>query len=127
MAGFYGGDTEQMRMHGAASQRGAQRIADITAAMGASIDSVLWQGPDAEAFRALWHSSVKPGMLARAKEVRATGQELDQHAEQQEQARSEEHTSELQSRGHLVCRLLLDKRNNNVLDNDNINTTIKSK
>src|SRR5690625_6334310 len=25
--------------------------------------------------------------------------------------RSEEHTSELQSRGHLVCRLLLDKTN----------------
>src|SRR5690625_7364373 len=27
-------------------------------------------------------------------------------------ARSEEHTSELQSRGHLVCRLLLEKNNN---------------
>src|SRR5690625_6774430 len=27
-------------------------------------------------------------------------------------ARSEEHTSELQSRGHLVCRLLLEKKNN---------------
>src|SRR5207253_11349568 len=27
--------------------------------------------------------------------------------------RSEEHTSELQSRGHLVCRLLLDKKNDN--------------
>src|SRR5690625_6497179 len=26
--------------------------------------------------------------------------------------RSEEHTSELQSRGHLVCRLVLDKKNN---------------
>src|SRR5690625_6810473 len=26
-------------------------------------------------------------------------------------ARSEEHTSELQSRGHLVCRLLLEKKN----------------
>src|SRR5690625_5862005 len=26
--------------------------------------------------------------------------------------RSEEHTSELQSRGHLVCRLLLEKRKN---------------
>ena len=25
--------------------------------------------------------------------------------------RSEEHTSELQSRGHLVCRLLLEKKN----------------
>src|SRR5207253_3533490 len=29
--------------------------------------------------------------------------------------RSEEHTSELQSRGHLVCRLLLEKKNNNVM------------
>src|SRR5207253_9123624 len=29
-------------------------------------------------------------------------------------ARSEEHTSELQSRGHLVCRLLLEKKKTNV-------------
>src|SRR5690625_6729604 len=29
--------------------------------------------------------------------------------------RSEEHTSELQSRGHLVCRLLLEKINNKLL------------
>src|SRR5437870_11233986 len=28
------------------------------------------------------------------------------------QLRSEEHTSELQSRGHLVCRLLLEKKHN---------------
>src|SRR5690625_6853370 len=28
-----------------------------------------------------------------------------------EHRRSEEHTSELQSRGHLVCRLLLEKKN----------------
>src|SRR5690625_6141846 len=28
--------------------------------------------------------------------------------------RSEEHTSELQSRGHLVCRLLLEKKNENI-------------
>src|SRR5690625_6650923 len=31
--------------------------------------------------------------------------------------RSEEHTSELQSRGHLVCRLLLEKKNRNVCNN----------
>src|SRR5439155_22773185 len=30
--------------------------------------------------------------------------------EQDERRRSEEHTSELQSRGHLVCRLLLEKK-----------------
>src|SRR5437870_13637921 len=29
-------------------------------------------------------------------------------------ARSEEHTSELQSRGHLVCRLLLEKKKKNI-------------
>src|SRR5207253_10936329 len=28
-------------------------------------------------------------------------------------SRSEEHTSELQSRGHIVCRLLLEKKKNN--------------
>src|SRR5439155_18942462 len=28
--------------------------------------------------------------------------------------RSEEHTSELQSRGHLVCRLLLEKKKNDI-------------
>src|SRR3989442_7567015 len=30
-------------------------------------------------------------------------------------ARSEEHTSELQSRPHLVCRLLLEKKNNRTM------------
>src|SRR5690625_7000459 len=33
-------------------------------------------------------------------------------AHMQSRLRSEEHTSELQSRGHLVCRLLLEKKNN---------------
>src|SRR3989442_4868855 len=30
--------------------------------------------------------------------------------------RSEEHTSELQSRPHLVCRLLLEKKNKNIIN-----------
>src|SRR5690625_6964778 len=30
-------------------------------------------------------------------------------------SRSEEHTSELQSRGHLVCRLLLEKKNKTII------------
>src|SRR5690625_4653654 len=41
--------------------------------------------------------------------------DADQHrrksAARSHRARSEEHTSELQSRGHLVCRLLLEKKN----------------
>src|SRR5207253_10196001 len=40
---------------------------------------------------------------------------------EREIVRSEEHTSELQSRGHLVCRLLLEKKKKN--KNNNINKT----
>src|SRR5690625_5369493 len=35
-----------------------------------------------------------------------------QRKERKRALRSEEHTSELQSRGHLVCRLLLEKKKN---------------
>src|SRR5439155_7054001 len=41
---------------------------------------------------------------------RAVHVEADGHAAEGA-LRSEEHTSELQSRGHLVCRLLLEKKN----------------
>src|SRR5256884_4470444 len=41
-----------------------------------------------------------------------------QLARPQSQKRSEEHTSELQSRLHLVCRLLLEKKNNQALEHD---------
>src|SRR5687768_17773142 len=43
--------------------------------------------------------------------VRA-GTEHPGHARTDDQHRSEEHTSELQSRLHLVCRLLLEKKKN---------------
>src|SRR5690625_6568278 len=39
--------------------------------------------------------------------------------------RSEEHTSELQSRGHLVCRLLLEKKKN-TMKHDDTNKQIRS-
>src|SRR5207253_7836583 len=41
--------------------------------------------------------------------------------------RSEEHTSELQSRGHLVCRLLLEKKKKKKKLHNNKKITIKSK
>src|SRR5690625_5593656 len=37
--------------------------------------------------------------------------------------RSEEHTSELQSRGHLVCRLLLEKKKKKLYDNHSLYKT----
>src|SRR5207253_9190027 len=38
-------------------------------------------------------------------------QQSETQLEHLQETRSEEHTSELQSRGHLVCRLLLEKKN----------------
>src|SRR5690625_2233687 len=38
---------------------------------------------------------------------------LEKKKKEWKELRSEEHTSELQSRGHLVCRLLLEKKKNN--------------
>src|SRR2546429_5414643 len=52
-------------------------------------------------FRCRQHAAVAKSVVARAKCV--SMDEIDD-------ARSEEHTSELQSRLHLVCRLLLEKK-----------------
>src|SRR2546429_4809270 len=45
---------------------------------------------------------------------RALGEDLGQRPVQEVADRSEEHTSELQSRLHLVCRLLLEKKKHNL-------------
>src|SRR3989442_4474634 len=45
-----------------------------------------------------------------ARQLRQLAQERFVHAEIAKLLRSEEHTSELQSRPHLVCRLLLEKK-----------------
>src|SRR5439155_27322346 len=57
-------------------------------------------GPAAEAFAALARHTLAGAAVAVAPGPLAVVRE-----------RSEEHTSELQSRGHLVCRLLLEKKN----------------
>src|SRR5439155_26884677 len=44
--------------------------------------------------------------------IRRVGQSFNFATARVMSTRSEEHTSELQSRGHLVCRLLLEKKNN---------------
>src|SRR5690554_8053950 len=45
-----------------------------------------------------------------------TGRRLDRRGAVADLGRSEEHTSELQSRPHLVCRLLLEKKKTCLLD-----------
>src|SRR2546422_8424698 len=51
-----------------------------------------------------------PGLKFEKKVIKTTGDKLQTAS----LARSEEHTSELQSRLHLVCRLLLEKKKKNI-------------
>ncbi|WP_394215534.1 WXG100 family type VII secretion target [Brachybacterium vulturis] len=86
MAGFYGSDTDHLRQHGAASRQGAQALIELTDRVTAVIDAASWVGSDAEAFRTQWHGTVKARLRTQADTLRGTGDQLDQHAEEQDQA-----------------------------------------
>src|SRR5207244_4657520 len=55
-----------------------------------------------------WHQAVSPRVVGSCRAV-STSARLTPHASAK-RIRSEEHTSELQSPDHLVCRLLLEKK-----------------
>src|SRR5437870_6617486 len=70
-----------------------------------------------EAGKGLAHGDLRNAFLCRVKEEPPDESQPDaglpvslQKEESSAGHRSEEHTSELQSRGHLVCRLLLEKK-----------------
>src|SRR5438067_7565056 len=84
----------------------AQRILDEIG--GEKIEAVMWsldtpdQGIKCQRHEQPDHGPLKPGTHAQFATATLGGEE--------EHARSEEHTSELQSRFDLVCRLLLEKK-----------------
>src|SRR3712207_8832946 len=56
-----------------------------------------------------------------AEERRGVAEGVDGRAE-----RSEEHTSELQSRQYLVCRLLLEKKNHTLISESSLTQTLQT-
>src|SRR5690625_6460169 len=54
----------------------------------------------------------KKSLTPREERIIAGFEDIQQFVEDHGRVRSEEHTSELQSRGHLVCRLLLENKKN---------------
>src|SRR5690625_6128624 len=84
-----------------------ERLARARAVLGtAERSAARWGGRiDRTALRSLDATeSSAPAQLRPVEADESTGTRLP---------RSEEHTSELQSRGHLVCRLLLEKKKHN--------------
>ena len=86
MTGFYGADTDQLRQHGTATRQGAEALIELTERVSAVIDAAAWVGTDADAFRAEWNGTLKPGLHTQAETLRGKGDQLDQHAEEQDQA-----------------------------------------
>src|SRR3712207_8398118 len=60
-------------------------------------------------------TGVLPAVVASTTDGKESGDEREQDNRQPAVPRSEEHTSELQSRQYLVCRLLLEKKQNIVM------------
>src|SRR5690625_6964443 len=56
------------------------------------------------------HQNSAPNVVGLAKLAVSSRRNLATNSSTDKGARSEEHTSELQSRGHLVCRLLLARK-----------------
>lgn len=85
MAGFYGGDTEQMRAHADVCRAASVRLGDLIQSAGAAVAGAEWEGPDAEEFRARW-TQVAMQLAASSAQVSARGRQLEQEAEEQDDA-----------------------------------------
>src|SRR3712207_7621186 len=75
--------------------------------------TTLFRSRDLEALAHLLDGARRFGLDAPRGRARALQPDAERHAETRRLGgrRSEEHTSELQSRQYLVCRLLLEKKN----------------
>src|SRR5690625_5776254 len=62
--------------------------------------------------RNIFQRQAPAAMMSAVKGIVHGGLNPQEAEEKYRELRSEEHTSELQSRGHLVCRLLLEKKKN---------------
>src|SRR5437870_8343137 len=90
-------ELERRRRRGIELLKAGASVTEVARRLGCSHSSVI-----------LWREVVRRRGLKALTAKPAPGRPPKLTAAQQR--RSEEHTSELQSRGHLVCRLLLEKK-----------------
>lgn len=82
---FLGADTAALREHAQRVVAGSGRLGELHATLTSTVDSVPWEGPDAEAFRADFASrvggmlgSVRDELGGRAQDLRAEADEQDE-------------------------------------------------
>src|SRR5207253_10457040 len=92
-------------LHSFPTRRSSDLVAPTTAAA---------PGPSADAAAEAPKAAVRLGVVDRREAVLVDRRSVACSRSDLLSERSEEHTSELQSRGHLVCRLLLEKKKQKV-------------
>lgn len=87
MSGFYGADTDQLRDHSALLVQRATAIGELRDLLQPVVmDESAWRGPDADAFRERWSSSTSPLFDQVGELISRRGTDLEQHAEEQDEA-----------------------------------------
>lgn len=87
MSGFHGADTDALRAHSDRVAAQAQALLSLRDALEPLVmDQGIWQGTDAESFRESWSSGASTLFQLRSEELTGRGQELRQHAEEQDTA-----------------------------------------
>lgn len=83
---FYGADTEAVRSCSDAMHREGGRVQDLGLSLLRVLESVTWVGADAESLRDRGREVLGQQMTALADRIRAAGEELTAHAEEQDSA-----------------------------------------
>ncbi|AXK46963.1 DNA/RNA non-specific endonuclease [Brachybacterium saurashtrense] len=92
MNGFLGADTAALREAGRRLVLGADRLDGLTARLASLVDTVPWEGPDADSFRADWSTDARPRLHDRSEGLQRRARELMLHAEEQDACSAPEAT-----------------------------------
>ncbi|MGP9695620.1 WXG100 family type VII secretion target [Brachybacterium sp. AOP25-B2-12] len=85
MGGFLGADTQALRAHADRMQDRAARLLELRDALHSRVlDTSIWQGPDADAFRSSWSSSVAAPLAGRHDDLSTRAALLDREADEQD-------------------------------------------
>lgn len=87
---FYGADTEAVREVGERFRDAGSRLEDIQRQLSVAVmNPLIWQGPDADQLRDTWAGEVAPRLGSIADDVSGRRDELEKHAEEQDEASHE--------------------------------------
>lgn len=85
MTAMLGMDTASARLQVDRMIACARRVDEVTQALSTSVDSVSWEGPDAEAFRLRWSGGIAPCARTAVSVIRSAGTTLRGDITQQDQ------------------------------------------